>query len=105
MQSKTAVEAANRRKWIFSHISENLEGIRNAVLKLDNDAKFYLFGSVTAGTSILSSDIDILIITELRVEAVISELWKRGFSDPFEFHVRSQDYFVLYRNVENLTPF
>ena len=75
------------------------------MLKLDQDAKFYLFGSVPAGTSILSSDIDILVITDLPVEAVISELWKRGFSNPFEFHVRSQDYFVLYRNVENLTPF
>jgi predicted nucleotidyltransferase len=102
---ETAVEAANRRKQIFSHLSENLIGIRDAVLKLDKDARFYLFGSVPAGTSILSSDIDILIITDLPVEVVISNLWKSGFSDPFEFHVRSQDNFVMYRNVKNLTPF
>ncbi|MHB1708348.1 MAG: nucleotidyltransferase domain-containing protein [Thermoplasmataceae archaeon] len=102
---ETSVEAAYRRKHIFNHLSENLKGIRDAVLQLDKDARFYLFGSVPAGTSILSSDIDILIITELPVEVVISNLWKNGFSDPFEFHVRSQNNFVLYRNAENLTPF
>ena len=49
-------------------------GHEDAVLKLDQHAKFHLFGSVPAGTSILSSDIDILVITDLLVEAVISEL-------------------------------
>ena len=102
---ETAVKAANRRRQIFSHLSENLIGIRDAVLKLDKDARFYLFRYVPAGTSTLSIDIDILTITNLPFEVVISNLWKSVFSDPFEFHVRSQDNFVMYRNAKNLTPF
>ena len=64
---------------------------------LDTDAEVYLFGSVADGRYLLSSDIDILLVTEMSPGKVIAELWKSGITDPFEIHVITKNAYELYR--------
>lgn len=65
--------------------------------ELDKGAEVYLFGSVAEGRHLLSSDIDILVVTEIPPEVVISTLWKKGVEDPFEIHVISGNDLEVYR--------
>ncbi len=66
------------------------------VSALDPEAEIYLFGSVAEGRYTYSSDIDILIITELKPSIVITELWKAGIEDPFEIHVHKKKHLPIF---------
>jgi len=70
--------------------------------KIDPLAKVYLFGSVAQGTYLLSSDIDILIISRVKPEIIISRLWREGIEDPFEIHVVTPEYEETYRKRSRL---
>ncbi len=70
--------------------------------RLDPNAEAYLFGSVAEGKSLISSDIDILIVTNLKPETVITELWNKGIEDPFEIHVIPPEQLQHYRNKAKL---
>jgi predicted nucleotidyltransferase len=48
----------------------------------------FLFGSVAENTHTYSSDIDILIVTNVEPAKVYFELWKAGIKEPFEIHVQ-----------------
>ena len=91
------VEEARRRREIFNNLPRYLEIIIDTVKSLDENARIYLFGSVAESRYLLSSDIDILVVTRLRPEEVIAALWNRGIRDPFEIHVVNEDLFEIYR--------
>ncbi len=67
------------------------------------DAEVYLFGSVAEGKAVLSSDIDILIVTRRkdvrsgrRRAEILAEIEERAglpFVHPFEFHLMTEDEF------------
>ena len=63
---------------------------------IDRNAEVYLFGSVAEGRHTLSSDIDILVVTEKSPGEVLAALWERGIKDPFEIHVVSRDVLEVY---------
>jgi len=48
----------------------------------------FLFGSVAENTHTISSDIDVLIVTNVEPAKVHFELWKAGIKEPFEIHVQ-----------------
>jgi Nucleotidyltransferase domain. len=81
------VKEALRRREIFDNLGEYLVKIKELIKQIDENARVFLFGSVAKGNWTYSSDIDILIVTEKKASFVLSELFKKGFSEPFEFHV------------------
>ena len=88
-----AIREANKRRRIFNELDKYLEWVKSEVKSIDPDAEVYLFGSVLRGEHLLSSDIDILVVTELKPGYVISELWRRGVKEPFEIHIASREEF------------
>ncbi len=91
------VEEARRRAEIFRNLHRYLKIIVETVKELDGDAEVYLFGSVTEGKHLLSSDVDVLIVTNLPPGEVLSALWSRGIKDPFEVHVVTKEMLKIYR--------
>ena len=45
----------------------------------------------------MSSDVDVLVVTDLPPEVMISRLWEAGVEDPFEVHVVRRDLLDIYR--------
>jgi len=88
---------AVKRREVFENLSEYLAKIKKVVKNIDPQAEIYLFGSVAEGNYILSSDIDILIITDKPREKIVTELWKNGISDPFEIHIYTVEYLDLFK--------
>ncbi len=64
--------------------------------KADEEPRVFLFGSVAREEYVLTSDIDILILTKLKPCEVIAKLRKEGFDEPFEFHVTDEKMFSFY---------
>jgi len=96
------VKEALRRQEVFKNLDKYLEVIKSTVIKLEEDAQVYLFGSVAEGEHLYSSDIDVLVVTSLDPAVVISELWKNGIKDPFEIHVCSPENLALYKSKSKL---
>ena len=86
-----------RRKKVFARLGELLQKIKKRVLELDPKAEVYLFGSVAEGRCTYSSDIDVLVVTDRRVEEVLPRLWEIGVEDPLEIHVRPRSMLEKYR--------
>ncbi len=58
------------------------------VRSIDPEVEVYLFGSVSEGRHLYSSDVDAIIVTErLRPGEVIAVMKEEGFDDPFEIRV------------------
>lgn len=91
MSHVVLVKAALKRQDAFINLLKYLETIKKTVLGLDPKAETYMFGSVAEKEHNYSSDIDILIITNLHPAKIHSELWKAGIKEPFEIHVHSQE--------------
>jgi len=91
------VEEARRRAEIFKDLERYLTLIAETVKELDEDAEVYLFGSVAEGRHLLSSDVDVLVVTDLSPGDVLAALWKRGIDDPFEVHVVKRDALETYK--------
>ncbi|GBC71471.1 hypothetical protein HRbin02_01255 [Candidatus Calditenuaceae archaeon HR02] len=87
MSDKVLLEEAMRRRAVFNNLERYLEKIKRVVESLDKDGEVYLFGSVVEGGYTLSSDIDVLIVTEKDPFQVRAELWRAGITDPFELHI------------------
>jgi len=85
------VEEAKRRAEIFRDLEKYLGVIAEAVKEIDGDAEVYLFGSVAEGRHTLSSDIDVLVVTDKPPGEVLAKLWERGVEDPFEIHVATKE--------------
>ncbi len=86
------VKEALRRRRIFKNLDKYLRRIKQIIKNLDESAEVYLFGSVATGENLYSSDIDILVISELEPQVIIRELWREGIDDPFEIHVYPPEY-------------
>lgn len=81
---------------MFQELDRHLKEIAKVVRELDPNARVYLAGSVAEERYMLSSDVDVLVVTKLKPAFVMGELWKRGVKDPFEIHVVSREELKLY---------
>lgn len=97
MSEELLVEEARRRAEIFKDLERYLTIIAETVKELDVDAEVYLFGSVAEGRHLLSSDVDVLIVTDLSPGEVLAALWERGIDDPFEVHVVKRNALEIYK--------
>ena len=102
MRLKSVVEEVKRRREIFSNPQKYLKVIAEAVKEMDKDAEAYLFGSVAEGRHLLSSDIDVLVVTNRPPGEVLAALWNKGIKDPFEIHVVTNKMFEIYKRRSKL---
>jgi len=85
------VKEAKRRAEIFNNLEKYLRRVVDVVIGLDGEAEVYIFGSVVEGRHLLSSDIDILVVTRVKPGEVLAALWDAGIKDPFEIHVVTRE--------------
>jgi uncharacterized protein len=90
MSYDVIVETALKRQEAFKNLAMYLQIIKKTVRKLDQKAEIYLFGSAAGKEHNYSSDIDILVVTDLHPAGIHSELWKAGIKEPFEIHIHTQ---------------
>ena len=90
MSNDLLVRTALERRNAFVNLPKYLQTIKETVQKLDSKAEVYLFGSVAEGESNYSSDIDILIITNVYPAKIHAELWEAGIKEPFEIHIHNR---------------
>ncbi|MGC8571432.1 MAG: nucleotidyltransferase domain-containing protein [Caldivirga sp.] len=91
------VKEARRRTEVKSNLDKYLRLITEVVSEMDPCAEVYLFGSVAEGRDLVSSDIDVLVVTGISPPLVMVKLWEAGISDPFEIHVINKNELGLYR--------
>jgi len=99
---KLLVKLAKHRAEVFRNLEHYLKIIVEAIKDLDEKAEVYLFGSVVEGTYTLSSDIDVLVVTDKPPEEVLVKLWESGVKDPFEIHVVKKEMLDLYKRRSKL---
>ncbi|MEM4863234.1 MAG: nucleotidyltransferase domain-containing protein [Candidatus Nezhaarchaeales archaeon] len=102
MSEKLLVKLAKHRAEVFRNLEHYLKVIVKAVKELDENAEVYLFGSVAEGTYTLSSDIDVLVVTDQSPENVLVKLWEKGIKDPFEVHIIRREMLDLYKRRSKL---
>ena len=108
MSEKLLVKEAKRRAEVFKNLNQYLKILIETVREMDRKAETYLFGSVAEGKYLLSSDIDILVVTDLPPGEILSKLWLKGIKDPFEIHIVGRNMLEIYKRrakllkVENL---
>ncbi|MGC9180114.1 MAG: nucleotidyltransferase domain-containing protein [Vulcanisaeta sp.] len=95
------IEDARRRQDVFKNLDKYLRIIKEVVRSIDPDAEVYLFGSVAENRYALSSDIDVLIITNADPGIILEKLWRAGIGPPFEVHVRMPNKLVYYERFSN----
>jgi len=91
------IKEAKQRREIFNTLPEHLREIKKFLKSLDKECRVFLFGSVARGEHTFVSDIDVLVLTKLKPNFVISELRKKGFREPFEFHIVDKERFEIYK--------
>ena len=96
MSEELLVKEAMRRREIFRNLPKYLRIILETVKLIDEKAEIYLFGSVAEERHIMSSDIDVLIVSSKSPQEIIPKLWERGIGDPFEIHVVSRERLEAY---------
>lgn len=94
---RNIINEAKQRREIFNNLPKHLKEIKKFLKGLDEDCRVFLFGSVARGEHTLVSDVDVLILTKLKPNFIISELRKKGFREPFEFHVVDKERFEIYK--------
>ncbi len=102
MSEELLIREAKRRAEVFRNIRKYLEIIVKTVKELDKDSEVYLFGSVAEGKYLISSDIDVLVVTNQKPGKVLSLLWNKGIKDPFEIHVVTRDDLEKYKKRSRL---
>ncbi|MEM4912644.1 MAG: nucleotidyltransferase domain-containing protein [Desulfurococcaceae archaeon] len=102
MSEKLLVKLAKHRAEVFRNLEHYLKVIVKAVKELDEKAEVYFFGSVAEGTYTLSSDIDVLVVTDQSPENVLMKLWEKGIKDPFEVHIIRREMLDLYKRRSKL---
>ena len=90
------------RKRIFESLNVYLERTVRVVERIDPYAEVYLFGSVVEYKYLLSSDIDILVVTSSPPGNLLAELWASGVRDPFEIHVVNLEVLEVYEKRSKL---
>ena len=102
MLEELLVSEARRRREVFENLEKYLKRLVDVVKRLDPSSEVYLFGSVAEGRYLLSSDIDVLVVTDTSPGKVLAELWLAGIGDPFEVHVVTKDAVEVYRRRSKL---
>ncbi|MEM1931587.1 MAG: nucleotidyltransferase domain-containing protein [Sulfolobales archaeon] len=102
MSERLLVKLARHRAEVFRNLKHYLKVIVEAVKELDEKAEVYLFDSITEGTYTLSSDVDVLAVTDRPPEEVLVKLWERGIKDPFELHVVKKETLDPYKRRSEL---
>ena len=97
LSERLLIEEAKRRAEIYENLLSYLKTAYYVVKGLDKNAEIYIFGSVADKRNLISSDIDLLVVTDLPPEIVIAKLWENGITDPFEIHVVFCDTLNLYK--------
>ncbi|MEM2344857.1 MAG: nucleotidyltransferase domain-containing protein [Thermoproteota archaeon] len=90
------IREAVKREEVFRNLPELLKRIKKVMSEADGESRVFLFGSVLRGEHVLTSDIDVLILTKLKPCEIIAKLRKEGFDEPFEFHVTDEKTFGFY---------
>ncbi len=91
-----------KRREIFDNLDYNINKLASIIKRWDQNSEIYLFGSVLSNNYNLSSDIDILIITDNK-EKIMKLLWDNNYGDPFEFHIKNKDEAKIYfRHIKNI---
>ena len=90
------MKRALKKQEAHKNMEKHLQTIKETINRLDPHAKVYLFGSVAENRHTYSSDIDVLITTEMDPAKVNLELWKSGVKEPFEIHVQPPDKLEFY---------
>ncbi|GAB6943698.1 nucleotidyltransferase domain-containing protein [Vulcanisaeta sp. JCM 14467] len=96
------IEDARRRQEVFKNLDKYLLMIKSVVRSIDPNAEVYLFGSVAENRHVLSSDIDVLALTNAEPGIVLEKLWRAGIGPPFEIHVRTPDKLAYYERFSKL---
>ncbi|MGC9152215.1 MAG: nucleotidyltransferase domain-containing protein [Vulcanisaeta sp.] len=96
------IEDARRRQDIFKNLDKYLRIIKDVVKSIDPNAEVYLFGSVAEGRFALSSDVDVLVVTNADPGIILEKLWRAGIGPSFEVHVRTPDKLVHYERYSKL---
>ena len=98
------IENAEKRKEYFANFVKYAEKVKEAVKRLDPEARVIIFGSVVRGNVRPDSDIDLLIITRIaenldeRIKLRIRIMEILGEESPFEPHIVSvEEYENWYR--------
>ncbi len=100
------------RKEMHENREKYLTNIYNSVKILLKDSEVYLFGSILEGKSVVASDIDILVISEVershrkRAEVIAEIEEKAGLPlyHPFEIHLIDNKQFYKWKEIYNLKP-
>ncbi|ADY02223.1 hypothetical protein VMUT_2026 [Vulcanisaeta moutnovskia 768-28] len=95
------IKDARMRQDVFKKLDKYLRIIKEVVRSIDPDAEVYLFGSVAENRYALSSDIDVLVITNADPGIVLEKLWRAGIGPPFEVHIRMPNELVYYERFSN----
>ena len=103
LSEELLIKEARRRAEVFKNLNKYLTILANTVKQIDEKAEIYVFGSVAEGKHFLSSDIDVLIVTNKSPAEVLKKLWEAGVKDPFEIHVATKEQFKLYKAKAKLT--
>lgn len=96
------IREAIRRREVFDNLEKYMKIIKEVVQEIDPYAEAYLFGSVAENRHTYSSDIDVLIITDIDPKIMISALWRAGIEDPLEIHIHKREKLVLYEKSAKL---
>lgn len=104
MSAEYLIKEAHKRRQVFKNLNKHLENIKETMRDLDKDIEIYLFGSVAENTHNLSSDIDVLVITNVEPAKVHLVLWKEGIREPFEIHVQPPEKLAYYKERARLIP-
>jgi predicted nucleotidyltransferase len=91
------IREAARRREVFGNMPKLLKKMKEILNEADRGSRVFLFGSAAKKEYVLTSDIDVLILTRLKPSEVIAKLRKEGFDEPFEFHVVDEKMFRLYK--------
>ena len=100
------IEFARRRAEIVKNYQKFIPDIVSAIREILGDARVYLFGSIVEGRAAGGSDIDIMIVANVRgnlkkaeIIAKIEEKAGLPLDNPFEFHLLTEDEFERWRKI------
>jgi predicted nucleotidyltransferase len=102
LSSDFLVKMTLERQAAFKNLPSHLKSIKQTARRLDEKAEVYLFGSAATGENNYSSDIDILVVTDVKPAEVIVAMWEAGIEEPFEIHVHTQREAEFFRRTAKL---
>jgi predicted nucleotidyltransferase len=77
---------ARRRREVFENLDTYLRRLAAFVKRLDPSSEIYLFGSVAEGRYLYSSDIDVLVVSDvLKPGETLAALWPRASETPSKY--------------------